>query len=611
MSGPDRRPPRSAAGGGKRRHPVRITDYGVIGNLETVALVAPDGSIDWCCLPRFASPSVFGRLLDPDRGGYLQIAPVEAYRSTASYLPMTNVLATRFTVSRGRALTVTDLMPVDPQGQARAPGFLVRRMESSGGTVTARIEVQPKFGYGASAPRWKIDGRSAVAIAGRDRAWMGFPAPPARRARGVELRVPISPGEPRTFELAWGGARPRLTEAPELIEETVEFWQGWTHSQRALFHRRATARHPWVERSELALKVLSSGDAGPFVAAATTSLPEWPGGPRNWDYRFAWVRDSAFTAEALLMLGHIPEARRFLRWTVGHGSDGSAAGLLRVLYPAHPEDSVEERELPRLRGYLGSRPVRVGNAAHEQFQLDIYGELMDAAVTLFLLDRDSVEVLWPSLERTAARAEQLWRHPDGGIWEARGPPAHYVYSKVMAWVAFDRARSLSREFQGTASALRWERLADHVRDEVLLRGYDPRRRSFLRAYDQAVSDAANLRIPLVGFLPADDPRVVDTVHRIELELGPPPFLRRYTVEDGLEGPEGCFLACGFWLVECLSRQGERRRAAEYFDRLTQAAGPLRLFSEEFDPASGLPLGNYPQALTHIAVLRAALALGHS
>ncbi len=311
------------------------------------------------------------------------------------------------------------------------------------------------------------------------------------------------------------------------------------------------------------------------------------------------------------MLGHVAEARRFLEWTVGHGADGSAEGGLRVLYPAHPADRVDERELVHLPGYLNSRPVRIGNAAHAQFQLDIYGELLDAAATLFLLDRESVASLWRSLRKTAVTAEKLWRRPDGGIWEARAPPAHHVYSKVMAWVAFDRARSLAREFEGARSALRWERVAERVRLEVLERGYDRRRRMFRRAYGQTVSDAANLRIPLVGFLPPEDPRVLDTVHQIEVELGPPPFLRRYLAGDGLDGPEGSFLACGFWLVECLARQRDRQRASEFFDRLTEAAGPLQLFSEEYDPGAGLALGNYPQALTHIAVLRAALALGRS
>ncbi len=587
---------------------VPINQYGVIGNLETAALVAPDGSIDWCCLPRFASPSVFGRLLDADRAGFLEVSPMERSRSVSSYVPLTNVLTTVFTLAGGRILRVTDFMPLDRQGRAPAPGLLIRLLSPEGGPVAVRVRCSPRFGYGLTPHSWYVRGNQATAAAGVDRLWVGFPAPPSVRPDGLELVHEVSPDEPRALELAWSGARPRVPAAQELLDETVEFWRGWTHSGSALFHQRAAGRHRWVERSELALKILSYRDGGPFVAAATTSLPEWPGGPRNWDYRFAWVRDSAFTAEALLMLGHIPEARRFLEWIVQRVARPQHPGALRVLYPADPDDRLEERELPHLRGYLDSVPVRVGNAAHRQFQLDIYGELLDAASTLFLLDRETVGTIWPALEARVEWAERVWRRPDGGIWEARGPPAHYVYSKVMAWVAFDRARFLAREFEGAGAALRWERVADRVREEILERGYDPRRRTFLRAYEQPEADAANLRIPLVGFLPADDLRVVGTVQRVEAELGPGPFLLRYRSPDGLAGPEGRFLACGFWLVECLARQGLRQRASDYFDRLSEAAGPLLLFSEEYDPVGERALGNYPQALTHIAVLRAALAL---
>jgi GH15 family glucan-1,4-alpha-glucosidase len=537
------------------------------------------------------------------------VAPVLGSRPSFAYLPSTNVLTTTFRLRGGRALQLTDCMPLDPDGRPRGATMIVRRVEAVGGPVRTRIRCEPRFGYGLDPHEWNVEGAHAVARAGADRLWVGFPAPPRVVSDGLELIEEVVPGRPRAIEIAWSDRRPVAPPADALLEETIGFWREWTHSGRALFHTRAADRHRWVERSELALKLLSCGESGSFVAAVTTSLPEWPGGTRNWDYRFVWIRDAAFTAEAMLMLGHLPEAQRFLEWVVHRAARPRRTGALRVLYAAYDDADLHERELTHLRGYLASTPVRVGNGAEAQFQLDIYGELLDAASTLFLLDRDSLASLWPDLREHVAWVERVWTRPDWGIWETRGPPAHYVHSKVMAWVTFDRAQALAREFEGRPASRRWEQLAGRVRRQVLERGYDEGQEAFIRAYDQPVADAANLRLPLVGFLPADDPRIQGTVRRIEEELGPSPFLLRYRAEDGIDGPEARFLACGFWLVECLARQGEVERASAYFDQLTRASGPLDLFSEEFDPASGLALGNYPQALTHIGVLRAALALG--
>jgi GH15 family glucan-1,4-alpha-glucosidase len=591
------------------RIPVPIASYGVIGNMSSAALVAPDGSIDWCCLPDFAAPSVFGRLLDPARGGFFQVAPAESAAGRCAYLPRTNVLATTFENPGGPTLRVLDYMPVDRQGRAPAPGMLVRRMDADGGPIRVRVVCAPRFDYGRTAPQWDLGGTEAVGSAGTARLWLGFPEPPAVDGEGIDLEMEIVPGRARSVELAWGDRRPRVPPPEELLEATIEHWRDWTHSRRAPFHAQASERHAWVERSELVLKLLSSRDTGAFVAAVTTSLPEWPGGARNWDYRFVWVRDAAFTAGALLMLGHLPEARRFLAWVVARAVGPDIAGSLQVAYQANGDPVPDEQTLPHLPGYLGSTPVRIGNEAAHQFQLDIYGELLDAASSLFLLDREAVGRMWPRLRDQARNAEGAWTRPDAGIWEARGRPAHYVHSKVMAWVAFDRAHVLAREFEGASSAAKWARLAERVRAQILARGYDARRTTFRRAYGQSGADAANLRIPLVGFLPVDDPRVVGTVRRTEAELGPGPFLRRYLADDGVGGPEARFLACGFWLVECLARQGETERATAYFAELTRASGPLAIFSEEFDPTSGTALGNYPQGLTHIGVLRAALALG--
>jgi GH15 family glucan-1,4-alpha-glucosidase len=590
---------------------IPINAYGVIGNLHTAVLIAPDGSIDWACLPRFAAPSVFARILDEERGGLHEVGPVEPASSAMEYLPSTNVLLTRHRLADGRALEVTDFMPLLEEGGDGGAALIVRRLEARGGPLRVRVRCRPRFAYGVRSAVWTVRGREAIGAGEHERLWVGLPGPAVARDGTAETTVPLLPGRPRVTEIAWGTGRPDAPGAEELLERTTEHWRRWRHADSSAFHLQASPWHRWVERSELVLKLLSRATTGAFVAAPTTSLPEWPGGGRNWDYRYAWVRDAAFTSEALLMLGHVEEARRFLRWVVARGGMRGTRRRLRVLYGPHGETDLTERTLPHLRGYLGSRPVRVGNRAEEQFQLDIYGEVLDAAAMLFLLDRDAVQGIWPELRGLVEWVDRVWTRPDRGIWEVRGPPAQYVHSKLMAWVAFDRARSLAREFEGATGAQRWSVAADRVRADLLEHGYDRRLGCFVQQYGGSGMDAANLRIPLVGFLPPEDPRVGRTVARIEAELGPGPFLHRYRGADGLLGPEGAFLPCAFWLVECLARRGETERARAYFDRLTGAAGALDLFSEEYDPVAGRALGNYPQALTHIGVLRAALAVGRS
>ncbi len=588
---------------------VPINRYGVIGNFHTAVLIAPDGSIDWACLPRFAGPSVFGRLLDERRGGYQQVRPLGAASASARYIPATNVLETYFDLPEARRLRLVDFMPLAPGRESAAACLIVRWMEAEGGRVRVRSETDPRFEYGLRRAQWQLERSNAIGRSEGGEIWVGHPSRPELDGGMAVAEFAVEPGAPRAVEIAWGAARPTVAPPADLLRETMDFWRGWTHSDRAPFHRAAHRWHRWVVRSELMLKLLSRAETGAFVAAPTTSLPEWPGGPRNWDYRYVWIRDASFTAQALLMLGHIPEARRFLEWVSARRGELGRRAELRVLYGPHGERELGERTLPHLEGYLGSRPVRIGNLAERQFQLDIYGEVLDAAFRLFHLDPVAVEPLWPGLRLLTEWVEGRWRKPDRGIWEVRAPPAHYVHSKLMAWVAFDRAGRIARRFDGVRSAERWSEAADRVREDLLVRGYDRRQEAFVQAYERPGMDAANLRIPLVGFLPATDARMAGTIRRIEAELGPGPFLRRYLSADGIAGPEGSFLPCGFWLVECLARRGEKARAARYFSRLVRAAGPLELFSEEYDPVSGRALGNYPQALTHIGLLRAALALG--
>ncbi|MCI4322992.1 MAG: glycoside hydrolase family 15 protein [Thermoplasmata archaeon] len=588
-----------------------INHYGAIGNLHTVALVSPMASIDWVCLPRFASASVFARLLDPVRGGHHVIVPDEPSTASQSYLRSTNVLVTRFALPGNRTLAVTDFMPITP---ARAPeglSMIVRIVEAEGGRIPFHSVCAPRFAYGAETPAWTPTA-AAPWIARGSSAAISCLHPGTVSVLGDNLvgRADVAPDEPTAVEIVWGENRPTREGPWQLLGRTVRFWENWVHSSEAPFHATAAAFHRPVERSELALKLLSHEDTGAFVAAATTSLPEWIGGERNWDYRYVWIRDATFTAQAFLLLGHRSEAEAFLGWVLQRLNSVGPHGLLRVLYGAHGESDLTERVLPHLSGYMDSRPVRIGNAAEDQFQLDIYGELLAGAHELATLDPTFVAQYWPALRQVTEAVTHLWKEPDRGIWEVRSAPQHYVHSKLMAWVAFDRAADLARQFEGSSAAERWGAQASEVRTAILEHGYDHRRETFVQAFGSPHLDSANLRIPALGFLPYDDLRIVGTVHQIERELGPAPYLRRYlAAPDGVIGADGTFLPCGFWLVDCLARMGEQERAVAYWRVLLQCAGPLGLLSEEYEPVQGIALGNYPQALSHIALLRAALALG--
>jgi GH15 family glucan-1,4-alpha-glucosidase len=588
-----------------------LHELGLIGNLHTAALVSTFGSIDWACFPRFASPSLFGRLLDLHAGGTHRISPVDAGRGTQRYRPGTAILETTFVLEGARHLTVTDFMPVLPPPVGERAPMIVRVVEAFGGPVLVRATMDPRLEYGVRRPEWAEAGPAWIGRSEGDQ--LGYvPGWPARATdEGLAGVATLSEGQRATFEIFWGAERPTATPALELLPQTERFWTAWVHAPTSPIHLLAGRWHPWVERTEITLKLLSHADTGAFVAAPTTSLPEWPGGHRNWDYRYVWIRDAAFAAQSLLLMGHVYEARSFLIWALAILRGVPAGEGLKVVYRAHPDADLTERELDHLAGYRNSKPVRIGNAASDQFQLDIYGELLDAALLLSDIDREALADDWADLERLAEEVVRLWRKPDQGIWEVRGPPLHYVHSKVMSWVALDRAVALGRRYGQSSKVARWEEEALWIQSLVMSRGYDPRRETFVQAFDRPSIDAANLRIPLVGFLSPDDPRIAGTILRIESELCDGPFVYRYRADDGISDPEGAFLPCSFWLVECLARAGERRRARQNFERLLHAAGPLRLFSEEYDPRRATPLGNYPQAFTHIAMLRATLALGLS
>jgi len=592
--------------------PTSVHDYGVIGNLRTAALVHRAGSVDWACLPKFASPSVFGRLLDPVRGGSFLLRPVGAPPGHQRYRESTNILETVFEATDGGSVTVVDFMPVPAGGSDEDAARIVRIVTAEGAPADIELYFEPRFDYGRRPAQLELTPGGVVAVAGPTSLTLRGPAP-LEVARGrATARFALAADASAPFDLSWGAAPRKESGVRALLDETERFWRGWVHGPEAPLHGLAARWHPWVERSELVLKLLSHRTTGAFVAAPTTSLPEWPGGSRNWDYRFVWIRDAAFVAQEMMLLGHFDEARAFLGWVVARLGPGPAGRRpeLQVLYGAHGETDLTERRLSVLAGFLNSRPVRVGNSAHTQFQLDIYGELLDAANLLARIDLDwvpkgSVRPMLDLADQVAAR----WSSPDQGIWEVRGAPRHFVHSKLMAWVAVDRAIQLAELYGGDRRVARWRATAEAIRAAILAHGWDERRRTFVRSFGEREVDAANLRIPIVGFLPFDDPRVVATVRRVAKVLARGPFVWRYAAPDGLRGQEGSFLPCAFWLVECRARIGDLDGARRSFAQLLRTASPLGLFSEEWDPVHRQPLGNYPQAFTHVALLRAALALG--
>ncbi|MFZ3355212.1 MAG: glycoside hydrolase family 15 protein [Thermoplasmata archaeon] len=587
---------------------IALSDYGLVGNLHTAALISRHGSIDWACLPRFSSPSVFARLLDLDRGGYQQIAPVESYRSSQRYRQSSCVLETQFRLSQDRSLLVTDFLPIMEGIHAERAPMLLRILEAQGGEIRVATQFAPRFEYGRVPPVWRVLPGGLEARSRSDRLRYRHPGPVTVESNIASGHLALHRGERVSIEMFWGARRPSSESPKSLLRATERFWHEWVHSSRSRFHRVASEWHRWVERSELTLKLLSQESTGAFVAAPTTSVPEWPGGSRNWDYRYVWIRDAAFACEAMLSLGHRKEARAFLSWAFRQLAK-EPNHKLHVMYGAHGETELRERSLPYLRGLWDSRPVRVGNRAQHQFQLDIYGELLDSALIFYRQDPEFVAGHWTEISRLADQVMHRWRHPDRGIWEIRAPPLHFIHSKLMAWVALDRSARLGRSLEEGAATARWAREAAKIRAWILREGYDERVKMFRRARGDSRPDAANLRIPLVGFLPPNDPRVVGTVDGVLRELCDGPFVHRYVADDGVPGPEGAFLPASFWLVECLARQGRVTLVRRLWSQLLRSGTPLDLFSEEYDPLAKAQLGNFPQALTHIGLLRAALALG--
>jgi GH15 family glucan-1,4-alpha-glucosidase len=587
--------------------PPPIADYGLIGDTRTSALVSADGAIDWLCAPRFDGDPLFGCLVGGPQAGTFRLGPAERSRpSRRRYHPASATLETTWETSSGR-LTLTEGMVAEVTGRLLPTTLLVRRLQASGGPVEAVVDFDPRLGERHRPPKTQRRGDTLVCQWG-SLAVAVQAVPALRLERGRPLRVTITPGRPITVVLAVASREPLIHVDPDaawtLLLDDERRWRAWS-SQIAgdLLQRDA------VVRSLLTLRLLTYSPSGAPVAAPTSSLPEQPGGARNWDYRFAWPRDASIGIGAFLGAGKTDEARLFMAWLL-HATrlDRPRLPVLLTLHGKHPP---AERELRDWPGYAHSRPVRFGNDAADQHQLDGYGWVLDAAWLLTRAGRRLDSETWRAMRGFADRAAQRWMEPDAGIWEIRGDAAHHVHSKLMAWLALDRALKIAGAL-GASGRRRgwWQAQRDAVAAEVTSRGFDPGRTTYTRSYGSEDLDAAVLVLPLLGIEPPDSPRVHGTIDRIRRELGASgPLLYRYPPgRDGLAGTEGAFLPCSFWLVQALAKIGRRTEAAELFGELLALSSPLGLYAEEMDPTTRQHLGNYPQALTHAALVQAALAL---
>jgi GH15 family glucan-1,4-alpha-glucosidase len=585
--------------------PLRLEDYGLIGGGQSAALVGYDGSIDWLCLPRFDSAACFAALLgNRDHGRWL-IAPAGEHRATGRrYRDDTLVLETDFTTAEGTA-RVVDCMPV----RDRLPDLL-RRVECRAGRVRIRSELVPRPDYGHVVPWIREVGCRTSVFAGPDRLTLDADVAHHREGDDVVAEFSLGEGEHAEFRLTWSNPRvepPRRLDVGTCIAETERWWRDW--AARCSYdgeYRDA------VVRSLITLKAMSYRPSGGIVAAPTTSLPEKLGGVRNWDYRFCWIRDATFTLLALLDAGYEAEAVAWREWLLR-----ALAGRpeqMQLMYGVDGERRLTEYELDRLPGYAGSRPVRVGNAASQQFQLDVYGELMDALHQARAHGIPPDDTAWDVQRVLMDFLESHWREPDEGIWEVRGERRHFTHSKVMAWAAVDRAIRGVEQFGLDGPLESWKRLRAEVVEDVCTHGYDPGRNTFTQYYGSQELDAALLLLPAVGFLPATDERVEGTVAAIEKELCPGGFVQRYTTTgrseplDGLPPGEGAFLPCTFWLADAHLLAGRRDEGRASFERLLGLRNDLGLLSEEYDPGAGRLVGNFPQALSHLSLVNTALNL---
>lgn len=585
-----------------------IEDYGFIGNMLSGALVARDGSMDWLCLPRFDSDACFAALLGIPEHGYWRISPAgEARQTSRRYLPHAPILETIFETEDGTA-TLVDFMPIsdDPEKVD-----VIRLVRGVSGRVAMRMELALRFGYGKTVPWVRRRDYGIHAVAGPDAVELVTPVP----LRGEDMRTvaefEVREGDIVPFTLAYHPLHrePHFIDDGEMrLERTAAWWREWTRICRLSEFESSTWKDA-VERSLITLKALSYQPSGGIIAALTTSLPEEIGGIRNWDYRYCWIRDATLTLYAFTNAGYFDEAGAFREWMLRAAA--GAPDQMQIMYGIGGERRLTEIELPWLPGYENSLPVRIGNGAYDQIQIDVFGELMDALHTARKSQLGPNQEAWRFQQAMLSRLEGLWREPDEGIWEVRGGRKHFVHSRVMAWVAFDRAIKAVEQFGLCGPVERWRALRDEIHDEVLARGYDRGRNTFVQHYDGTALDASLLLMAEVGFLPPKDPRFRGTVEAIERELMEDGLVLRYRAEeaeDGLAGEEGTFLVCSFWLADAYTMIGRRDDAEALFERLLSLRNDVGLLAEEYHPRLRRQLGNFPQAFSHIGLVNTAYNL---
>lgn len=600
----------------KNRRYKPIADYGAIGNGKSVALVGRDGSIDWCCFPNMDSPSVFAALLDAGKGGRFRISLPGAHADRQEYVSDSNVLRTTLITNHGKLL-ITDFMPLE--GDIIFPGRSVARPEihrvlECEGELDVEVEWVPRLDYG----------RVPMNISGMKDGWLAAGGDARISLSRVEnasvrnsdsgpmlqARFGMKQGERRVIITRWSSdfTGSDLEDSVARMKQTEKIWFDWAHMEESV-HAEDWAGEflPLLIRAELVFKMLTFAETGAVAAAPTTSLPEDIGGVRNWDYRYAWIRDASLTAQALISLGHKDEAIHLLNWFEDvSNTQREDIRDIRVMYTLMGETSMDEYELTHFEGYRGSSPVRIGNGAAKQFQLDGYGEILSIGYELLRRGEKVQPEIMKFLSRTANNAAEVWHKPDHGIWEVRNGPRHYTYSKLMAWVALDRAVRLYQEYNLAGDVAKWITERDKIGGEIIKLGFSEEIGAFTQTFDSQRIDAANLRIPLLQFLPAGDPRVQSTVDRILEQLTEKGLVYRYTGGDELPGKEGAFGLCSFWLVDVLGSSGRLNEARDIFSQIVSRANHVGLFPEQFDPHTGEHLGNFPHVFTHIGLINSVI-----
>ncbi len=606
----------------------RLEEYGLIGNMHSAALVGRDGAIDWLCMPSFDSPAIFSAILDDEKGGSFSITSDDAHDRRQIYFPETNVLTSRFSGDHSVA-QITDFMPIGAQDDSfgnpsASSGLanrgnerrLIRYVQGVMGETKLRLECRPKFNFGATGHSVEMTDAGVIFRSENgDRLSLTLPCEFSIREGGVVAEFTLGPREAMTFSLEWleeGSPKPKMLSPQQgegLFHDTVEFWRRWV--SRCEYSGRWREQ---VIRSLLTLKLLTYSPTGAIIAAPTTSLPEEIGGGRNWDYRYCWIRDSALTLQAFMRTGYIEEARMFMRWLGERCREANGAEHpLQIMYGIRGEKELIELELDHLDGYRGSKPVRIGNAAFDQLQLDMYGELLEA---IYVYNRHAYPIsfdLWRSLSNILDWVARNWQTPDEGIWEVRGGPRQFVHSKLMAWNALAKGLKLADERSLPASRDLWTDARDKILLEIMDKGWNSELNSFVQSYGSDVLDASLLQLLNIGALSPRDPRMMSTIVQIEQKLSRDSLVYRYdhaASPDGLDGDEGTFTMCTFWLVEAFTRMGRLDDARFLFERMLGYASPLGLYAEETAPTGDL-LGNFPQAFTHLSLINSAFILNRA